>query len=58
MVQRMWEALCPNQPSQVIHIVDTSVSKLSMAEGLILLHLRNGADGDVIAICSLSNIIV
>jgi hypothetical protein len=41
-----------------VHIVDTSVSKLSMAKGLVLLHLLSGADGDVIAIFSLRNIIV
>jgi hypothetical protein len=35
-----------------------SVSKLSMAEGLVLLHLLGGADGDVIAIHSLWNVIV
>jgi hypothetical protein len=29
-----------------------SVSKLSMAEGLILLHLHSGMDGDVIVIYS------
>jgi hypothetical protein len=40
------------------HIIDTSVSKLSIAEGLILIHLLSGADGDVIAIHSLRNVIV
>jgi hypothetical protein len=35
-----------------------SVSRLSMAEGLILLHLLSGADGDIIAIRSLRNVIV
>jgi hypothetical protein len=34
-----------------------SVSKLSMAEGLILLHL-SGADGDVVTVHSLRNIIM
>jgi hypothetical protein len=29
-----------------------SVSKLSMAEGLILLHFLSGADGDVVAVRS------
>jgi hypothetical protein len=41
-----------------VHIVDTSVSKLSMVEELVLLHLLSGADGDVVAVCSLKNIIV
>jgi hypothetical protein len=45
-------------PLKEVHIVDMSVSKLSMAEGLVLLHLINGADGDVVAICSLRNIIM
>jgi hypothetical protein len=34
------------------------VSKLSIVEGLVLLHLLNGVDGDVIAVRSLRNIIV
>jgi hypothetical protein len=29
-----------------------------MVEGLILLHLLSGMDGDVITVCSLMNIIV
>jgi hypothetical protein len=41
-----------------VHIVDTSVSKLSTAEGLILLRLLGGVDGDVVAIRSLRNIIM
>jgi hypothetical protein len=45
-------------PLKQVHIIDTSVSKLSMAEGLVLLHLPSGADGDVIAIRSLRNVIV
>jgi hypothetical protein len=35
-----------------------SVSKLSTVEGLVLVHLFSGVDGDVIAIRSLRNIIV
>jgi hypothetical protein len=34
------------------------MSKLSMVEGLVLLHPLSGADGDVIIICSLRNVIV
>jgi hypothetical protein len=41
-----------------VYIIDTSVSKLSTAEGLVLLHLLSGADGDVIAIHSYRNIIM
>jgi hypothetical protein len=39
-------------------MVDMSVSKLSTAEGLILLHLLSGADGDVVAVRSLRNVIM
>jgi hypothetical protein len=35
-----------------------SVSKLSTVDGLILLHLLSGADGDVVTIRSLMNVIV
>jgi hypothetical protein len=34
------------------------VSKFSTLEGLVLLHLLSGADGDVIAIYSLRNVIM
>jgi hypothetical protein len=45
-------------PLKQVHIVDMSVSKLSTVEGLILLHLLSGADGDVVDVHSLRNIIV
>jgi hypothetical protein len=45
-------------PLEQVHIVDMSVSKLSMVEGLILVHLLSGADGDIVAVRSLKNIIV
>jgi hypothetical protein len=45
-------------PLKQVHIVGMSVSKLSIVEGLILLHLLSGADGDVIAVCSLRNAIM
>jgi hypothetical protein len=45
-------------PQKLVDIVDTCVSKLSTAEGLILLHLLGGADGDVIAGHRLKNVIV
>jgi hypothetical protein len=38
-----------SNPLEQVHIVDTSVSKLSMAEGLVLLHL-GATDGNVIAV--------
>jgi hypothetical protein len=41
-----------------VHIIDISVSKLSMAERLVLIHLLSGADGDVIAVCILKNVIM
>jgi hypothetical protein len=45
-------------PLKQVHIVDMSVRKLSTVEGLILLHLLNGADGDVNTVHSLRNIIM
>jgi hypothetical protein len=45
-------------PLKLVHIIAMSVSKLLTVEELILLHLLNGVDGDVIAIRSLRNIIV
>jgi hypothetical protein len=45
-------------PLKQVHIVDTSVSKLSTAEGLVLLHLLSGADGDVVTVRSLRNVIM
>jgi hypothetical protein len=50
--------LVQTNPLKQVHIVDTSVSKPSTVEGLILLHLLLGADGDVIAVRSLWNVIV
>jgi hypothetical protein len=45
-------------PLKQVHIVDMSVRKLSMMERLILLHLLSGADGDVVAVRSLGNVIM
>jgi hypothetical protein len=45
-------------PLEQVHIVDTSVSKLSMVEGLALAHLLSGADGDVVTVRSLRNVIM
>jgi hypothetical protein len=50
--------LVQTNPLKQVHIVDTSVSKLKKVERLVLLHLLSGADGDVIAIRSLRNVIV
>jgi hypothetical protein len=50
--------LVQTNPLKQVHIADTSVSKLSTVEGLVLLHLLSGADGDAIAIRSLRNIIM
>jgi hypothetical protein len=50
--------LVQTNPLKQVHIIDMSVSKLSMVEGLVLLHLLSCADGDVIAVRSLRNIIV
>jgi hypothetical protein len=37
---------------------NTSVSKLSMVDGLILLHLHGDMDGDVIAIYGHRNVVM
>jgi hypothetical protein len=50
--------LIQTNPLKQVHIVDTSVSKLSTVEGLALLHLLSGVDGDVVAIHSLRNVIM
>jgi hypothetical protein len=50
--------LVQTNPLKQVHIVDMIVSKLSTMEGLILLHLLSGANGDVIAVRSLRNVIV
>jgi hypothetical protein len=50
--------LIQTNPLNQVHIIDTSVSKLSMVEGFVLLHLFSGVDGDVIAVRSLRNVIV
>jgi hypothetical protein len=41
-----------------VHIIDMSVSKLSTVKRLILLHLLSGADGDVVVVRSLRNVIM
>jgi hypothetical protein len=46
------------KPLKQVHIIDMGVSKHSMVEGLVLLHLLSGANGDVITVHSLRNVIV
>jgi hypothetical protein len=50
--------LIQTNPLKQVHIVDTSVSKLLMVKGLVLLYLLSGADGDVVAVHNLRNVIV
>jgi hypothetical protein len=50
--------LVQTNPLKQVHIIDTSVCKLVMVEGLVLLHLLCGADGDVVAVHSLRNVIM
>jgi hypothetical protein len=45
-------------PLKYIHIIDTSVSKLSTMEGLVLLHFLIGVDGDVVVVRSCWNVIM
>jgi hypothetical protein len=47
-----------SNPLEQVHIVYTSVTKLSLAERLILLHLLGATDGIGIAICGHRNVIV
>jgi hypothetical protein len=50
--------LIQTNPLKLVHIVNMSVSKLLTVEGLILLHLLSGADGDIIVVHSLRNVIM
>jgi hypothetical protein len=45
-------------PLKLVHVIEMSVSKLSMAEALIHLHLLSGVDGDVVTVRSLRNVIM
>jgi hypothetical protein len=47
-----------SNPLEQVHIVYMSVTKLSLAERLILLHLLGSSDGNVIAVRGHRNIIV
>jgi hypothetical protein len=47
-----------SNPLEQLHIVYTSVTKFSLAERLILLHLLGATDGNVIAVRGHRNIIM
>jgi hypothetical protein len=47
-----------SNPLEQVHIVYTGVTKLSLAERLILLHLLGATDGNVVAVRGHRNIIV
>jgi hypothetical protein len=47
-----------SNPLEQVHIVYTSVTKLSLAERLALLHLLGATDGNVIAVRGHRNIIM
>jgi hypothetical protein len=47
-----------SNPHEQVHIVYTSVTKLLMAERLILLHLLSATDGNIIAVRGHRNVIV
>jgi hypothetical protein len=47
-----------SNPLEQVHIVYMSVTKLSLAEGLVLLHLLDATDGNVIIVHGHRNVIV
>jgi hypothetical protein len=47
-----------SNPLEQVHIVYTGVTKLSLAERLILLHLLGATDGNVVAVRGHRNIIM
>jgi hypothetical protein len=47
-----------SNPLEQVHIVQMSVTKLSLAERLILLHLLSAMDGNVIAVRGHRNVIM
>jgi hypothetical protein len=47
-----------SNPLEQVHIVYTSVTKLSLAEKLVLLHLLGATDGNVVTVHGHRNIIV
>jgi hypothetical protein len=47
-----------SNPLEPVHIVYMSVTKLSLVERLVLLHLLGATDGNVITVCGHRNIIM
>jgi hypothetical protein len=47
-----------SNPLEQVHIIYTSVNKLSLAERLVLLHLLGATDGNVIIVCGHRNVMV
>jgi hypothetical protein len=47
-----------SNPLDEVHIVYTSVTKLSLAERLLLLHLLGATDGNVTTLCGHRNVIM
>jgi hypothetical protein len=47
-----------SNPLEQVHIIYTSVTKLSLAERLILLHLLGATDGNVVAVLGHRNVIM
>jgi hypothetical protein len=47
-----------SNPPEQVHIVYTSVTNLSLAERLILLHLLIATNGNVVSVCSHRNVIM
>jgi hypothetical protein len=47
-----------SNPLEQVHLVYTSVTKLSLAERLVLLHLHGATDGNVITVRGHRNVIV
>jgi hypothetical protein len=53
-----WTLFMHSNPLEQVHIVYTSVTKLSLAERLILLHLLGATDRNAIAVCGHRNVIM
>jgi hypothetical protein len=47
-----------SNPLGQFHIIYTSVTKHSLAKGLVLLHLLSATDGNVIVVCGRRNVIM
>jgi hypothetical protein len=53
-----WKLFIHSNPLEQVHILYTSVTKHSMVERLVLLHVLGAMDGNVIVICCHRNVIV